>query len=212
MTFRLLAGLAALLLLPACIPPQTGPEGAVPPVADWRPIATEHDRARLRDWRDAWVEALADARAAGHGALVAAEGPLLDPDSAVRGAEPPAGDYRCRTIKVGGQSEGMLDFVAYPFFDCRIGAAEPEEGPMDFVKLSGSQRPVGRLFPDGPRRMVFIGTLQLGDEQGTLRYGHDRERDMIGLLERIGERRWRLVFPRPAYESKIDVIELLPKE
>jgi hypothetical protein len=60
--------------------------------------------------------------------------------------------------------------------------------------------------------MVFLGTLQLGDEPGVLKYGHDRERDMAGLLERIGDRRWRLVFPYPAFESTIDVLELIPNE
>ena len=112
-------------------------------------------------------------------------------------------------LKIGGQGQGLLDYVAYPWFDCRISAGA---GPMDFVKLTGSQRPVGRLFSDSDRRLVFLGTLQLGDERGTLRYGHDRQRDMIGLLERIGERRWRLAFPYPAFESTLDVIELVPKE
>ena len=32
------------------------------------------------------------------------------------------------------------------------------------------------------------------------------------LLHLIGERRWRLAFPYPAFESTLDVIELLPKE
>ena len=58
--------------------------------------------------------------------------------------------------------------------------------------------------------MVFLGTLQLGDEHGVLRYGHDAERDMIGLLERIGERRWRLTLPFPRFESMLDVIEIVP--
>jgi hypothetical protein len=58
--------------------------------------------------------------------------------------------------------------------------------------------------------MIFLGTLQLGDEQGTLRYGHDRDRDMAGILERIGEGRWRLVLPSPAFESMLDVVELTP--
>ena len=58
--------------------------------------------------------------------------------------------------------------------------------------------------------MIFLGTLQLGDEQGSLRYGHDRSRDMIGLLERVGPARWRIAFPAPAFESKLDVIELIP--
>jgi hypothetical protein len=59
--------------------------------------------------------------------------------------------------------------------------------------------------------MVFLGTLQLGDERRSLEYGHDRERDMAGLMERIGDSRWRLVFPYPAFESTIDIIELVPR-
>ena len=33
---------------------------------------------------------------------------------------------------------------------------------------------------------------------------------MAGLVERIGDNRWRLVLPAPAYESMLDVIELVP--
>lgn len=203
----------ALLLAPfvlaACVGETRGPAAAVPAAASWRAIATEYDRERMHGWRTAWVRALSRARAGGHGAEVAAEGVLLEPDAALKGAAPPAGDYRCRVVKVGGKTDAMLDFVAYPQFDCRIGAGA---GAMDFVKLNGSQRPVGRLFADSDRRSIFLGTLQLGDERGVLRYGHDRQRDMIGLFERIGERRWRLAFPYPAFESTLDVIELLPKE
>ena len=197
------------LAIAACASSETGPAAAVPAAASWRSIATEFDRERMRKWRTAWVRAVAQARSGGHGAEVANEGILLEPDAALKGVAPPPGDYRCRVVKVGARSEGLLGFVAYPAFDCRISAGA---GPMDFVKLTGSQRPVGRLFADSDRRLIFLGTLQLGDERGTLRYGHDRQRDMIGLLERIGERRWRLAFPYPAFESTLDVIELLPKE
>jgi hypothetical protein len=34
---------------------------------------------------------------------------------------------------------------------------------------------------------------------------------MIGLVQRIGDRRWRLVLPRPAHESLLDVIEIVPR-
>jgi hypothetical protein len=206
---RFLPLLLAPVLLPACTTNETGPAAAVPAVAGWRAIATDSDLERARKWRTAWVRALAKARAGGHSAEIAAEGILLEPDAGLRGVAPPAGDYRCRVLKVGGKGEGLLDYIAYPNFDCRISAAA---GATDFVKLTGSQRPVGRLFADGDRRLVFLGTLQLGDEQGVLRYGHDRQRDMIGLLERIGERRWRLAFPYPAFESTLDVLELVPKE
>jgi hypothetical protein len=201
--------LLAPLLLPACASGETGPAAAVPAATGWRSIATDVDRERMRKWRSAWVKAVDQARAGGHAAEVAGEGVLLEPDAALKGVEPPPGDYRCRVVKIGGRGEGSLAYVAYPFFDCRIAA---DSGTLAFSKMNGSQRPIGRLFPDSDRRLVFLGTLQLGDEIGTLRYGHDRQRDMIGLLERIGERRWRLAFPYPAFESTLDVIELLPKE
>ena len=38
----------------------------------------------------------------------------------------------------------------------------------------------------------------------------DRGRDLVGVLERIGERRWRLVTPWPAAESNLDLLELVP--
>lgn len=204
-----LAFLLAPILLAACTTGEAGPAAAVPAVESWRAVATDFDRERARKWRTAWVRAVAKARASGHFAEIAKDGILLEPDAALRGPVPPAGDYRCRVLKIGGQGKGLLDYVAYPLFDCRISTGA---GPMDFVKLTGSQRPIGRLFPDSDRRLVFLGTLQLGDERGILRYGHDRQRDMIGLLERIGERRWRLAFPYPAFESTLDVIELIPKE
>jgi hypothetical protein len=201
--------LLAPLLLPACASNETGPAAAVPAAPSWRSVATDSDLERMRKWRTAWVKGLGQARAAGHGAEIAAEGSLLEPDAALKGAAPLPGDYRCRVLKLGGRGETMLDYVVYPFFDCRLSAGA---GAMDFVKLTGSQRPVGRLFADNDRRLIFLGTLQLGDEQGVLRYGHDRQRDMIGLLERVGERRWRLAFPYPAFESTLDVLELVPKD
>ena len=136
---------------------------------------------------------------------IAREGVLLDPDAALADPRPPAGDYRCRTIKLGSPWPEGLFYVAYPSFRCRIGV---EDGHVTFTKLTGSQRPIGRLFADTDRRMVFLGTLQLGDELRSYQYGIDRERDLVASLERVGDRRWRLAFPSPHFESLLDVIEL----
>jgi hypothetical protein len=175
--------------------------------ADWRAVATKEDRDRLRHWRDAWVDGLAQANRTNAGAI-AAGGALFEPDTALAGAQPPPGDYACRTVKLGrAPLGGGLDYVDYPAFRCRIAEVG---GRLHFTKLTGSQRPVGTIFPDNGRRMIFLGTLVLGDETRALRYSRDRERDMIGIIERVGEQRWRLVFPRPHYESMLDVIELTP--
>jgi hypothetical protein len=204
---RLLVPAAALSLLSSAAA-DARPASSVRAAANWRNVATSADRKRIHDWREAWTRALAVARA-DHSAQIDREGALLDPDAGLAGAAPPPGDYRCRTIKLGSRSQGMLTYVDYPGFACRIGAAEAGNS-MSFTKTGGSQRPVGRLFPDTARRMVFLGTLQLADERGVLRYGHDLERDLAGTVERIGPRRWRLTLPLPRFESLLDVIEIVP--
>jgi hypothetical protein len=59
-------------------------------------------------------------------------------------------------------------------------------------------------------RQVFLGSLVLGDETRAMQYGNDPERDLAGFVERIGDRRWRLLLPRPRFESLIDVVEIVP--
>jgi hypothetical protein len=198
----------ALLALAGCTRSRevVAPPDAERPADTWRSLITDDDRGRVRHWRDAWTEALAQAQPA-FAAAIAREGPLLDPDAALPAAPLPAGDYRCRTIKLGSQETGHAAFTAYEPRACRIGA---EGSRLHFTVPDGPQRPLGILFPDSGRRMIFLGTLQLGDEALAYRYSRDRERDMVGLLERIGEHRWRLVFPHPHFESLLDVIEILP--
>jgi hypothetical protein len=175
---------------------------------DWRQVATEKDRKRLRDWRSAFVDGLDAARKSGHSAEIAREGNLLDPDAAQAGGPIPSGAYACRVIKLGAKSQGMLDYVSYPPFVCRI---DQERDLQGFAKLTGSQRPVGLIFPGDALRQVFLGTLVLGDEREARQYGQDKTRDVAAFVERIGPNRWRMVMPRPAFESQVDVVELDPE-
>lgn len=172
----------------------------------WREIASESDRERLRDWRMAFTGALGAATRAGHTADIAREGALLEPDAAL-GGPIPDGTYRCRVIKLGAKSDGILDWVSYPAFTCRV----TQQGQLQgFAKLSGSQRQVGLIFPNDALRQVFLGTLVLGDERAAMQYGEDEMRNVAGYVERIGPNRWRLVMPRPHFESQLDVMELVP--
>jgi hypothetical protein len=45
-----------------------------------------------------------------------------------------------------------------------------------------------------------------------MQYGRDRERDVAGYVERIGPKRWRLLMPAPHFESRTDVMELVPAQ
>ncbi len=176
---------------------------------NWRTVATDTDRRRIRDWRESWVEASDQARSGGQSEVIAREGVLLDPDVALENPAPPPGAYSCRVLKVGSQQPGQIvGFTPYPARPCRIGLVD---GRMTFALLEGPQRPIGRLYTDNELRLIFLGTMQYGDEVRAYQYGVDPERDMIGQLQRIEANRWRLVLPRPAHESLLDVIELTPR-
>ena len=57
-----------------------------------------------------------------------------------------------------------------------------------------------------PRERNIITT-----EERAMPYGADPQRDVIGFVDRLGPRRWRLVMPKPAFESQLDVMELVPQ-
>ena len=202
----------AEIAAPATVPAPAQPAPAPPPPLsmkkagmDWHLVATDRDRERLRTWRDAWTNALARVRAAD----LAAQGALFDPDHALDGTPPPPGRYRCRVFKLGANGAGMREFTAYPPYECRI-ADEGEAASL--YKIGGSQRPVGLLFSDGQSRQIFLGTMMFGDETKPMDYGRDDGRDMAGYVERVGEKRWRLVLPWPKFESILDVVELVPSD
>ena len=185
------------------------PAGLIPRwTTAYKQVASEDDRVRLRDWRKTFEAALDAARKSGHSADIAREGALLDPDAALVGPAVPNGMFRCRVIKLGAQAQGILDYVIYAGFTCRVKA---ERQLQRLAKLSGPQRYVGLVFPGDAIRNVFLGTLVLGDEHRALQYGQDQQRDVAGYVERIGPNRWRLVMPQPHFESQLDVMELVPE-
>ncbi|KTF68868.1 DUF4893 domain-containing protein [Sphingomonas sp. HT-1] len=172
----------------------------------WRQVATDVDRERLRKWRDAWDEALPLARAA-NAAAIDADPLLFDPDRALGEAMPPVGAYRCRTYKLGGDGPAVSPLTIGQWQPCAL----TQEGPVRHFRVSGGvQRAEGDIFPETTARVIFIGTLEIGDESAPLRYGIDNARDLLGYGEQIETRRWRFVVPYPRFESKLDVVEMVP--
>jgi hypothetical protein len=185
------------------------PSGLIPRwTTAWKDVATADDRQRLADWRATFVGALDAAKMGGHGTDIAREGALLQPDAALGPPGIANGMYSCRVIKLGAKADsGGLPYVSYPPFVCRVKA---DRGLQRFNKLSGSQRYVGLIFPGDAVRQIFLGTLVLGDETRALQYGQDQLRDVAGYVERIGPNRWRILMPKPHFESQLDVVELVP--
>lgn len=146
-------------------------------------------RATVQAVKGAAIEDLAALQTAiGGETLPMPEGPLL-------------GDWRCRTIKIGGN----LPLVVYTFFDCRI---ERGADGLRLVKLSGSQRNSGRLFELSGDAWGYAGALHYADE-AQKSYGADPERNMVGRLVRNGADRMWLGLPEPAVESIFDVLEMV---
>lgn len=193
-------------------PPADAPAAPAPAeqggTDDWRKLVSAADASALGRLDQAWRLARAEAEDAGFADQVEALGPLVDPNAGQAGRLQPApGAYRCRTIKLGAKSPGGLAWVAYPFFRCTVELTPG--GDLVLTRQTGSQRSRGLLYPDTDRRLVFIGAQAWGDETGYPAYGEKRERDQIGVFERVGPERWRLVIPWPKQEAKLEILELL---
>jgi Domain of unknown function (DUF4893) len=201
-----LAGCATKPNLPPGVHPSV--EVGPPPKSEaWKALATAEDKDRLARLGLAWQDAIDDANKT-NAAEVRREGKLLMPRSGLPRPDPTPGSYNCRLIKLGKSTLKSKSFESFKPFFCYV---EVEDNLLTIVKQTGSQRPAGRLWEDDdPNRLVFLGSLALGNEDQPLAYGDDPKRNMAGVLERIGPFRWRLVIPWPQSTSKLDVFELTP--
>lgn len=173
---------------------------------DWRLVVSADDRERLREWRDAWQEGLALARRAPAADIIARDPVLFDPDDGLDRPMPTVGAYRCRTIKLG-HIDGGAGLLVDSWGSCRI---VPDGALVRLERLDGAQRLSGLLYAGGTSRAIFLGTVSFAEERRAIAYGHAAGRDLVGVVERIGERRWRLALPYPQFESKLDVVEFEP--
>lgn len=178
------------------------------PTPLWQTLATPADIERLTDWRDQFAMVRQRVLESEKKAELLAGGALFEVDAAIDYAPPPAGLYKCNVTKLAGR---YLEMIAYDYFRCRIIV---ENGRRQFVKLTGSQRPVGYIHDAPPAderdkpHGIFLGTLLLGDEAALVPYGAEKDRDLAGIVERLGQKRWRILFPKPFYESELDIMNL----
>ena len=212
---RLVLAVSALTLLAGCVQEPRGDKPrpvisvAAPTKADvWMKIASTADAQRLANISGAWAAGLTDARKSGFVTGVRDEGVLLKSDAALARPAPTPGSYNCRLVRLGRAGKGTAAFEKFKPFFCYV---EVEGNLLTIVKQTGSSRPAGRLWEDdNDRRLIFLGSLALGDEEQPLAYGENNKRDMAGILERIAPFQWRLVIPWPQDGAKLNVFELTP--
>ena len=109
------------------------------------------------------------------------------------------GEWRCSTTKVGGLSP----LVVYGWFKCRV---SDDGSGWKLEKTSGSQRTTGRFYDDGEKRLIYLGSFSIAGDTPKP-YGSGPESDQVGYAFRTGPAEWRIEFPAPQYESKLDILE-----
>ncbi len=200
MSRRILASLAALALLGS----GTSLMAEDGMVDSWRGLTLPRDQERLDNWRSVFEQARAKAIDNDYGVDLTNGGVLYRVDATYRHAPIPDGRYRCNVSKLGGE---FLQFIAYDYFRCDV---KTIKGRTAFTKRTGSQRVIGHIYPGDKSHDVLLGTMQLADETEVMPYGSDADRDEAGRVERIGAKRWRILFPAPSAEADITIMDLQP--
>ena len=109
------------------------------------------------------------------------------------------GEWRCRTIKAGG----LAQLVVYGWFKCRV---TDDGSGWTLEKLTGSQKTKGSFFDDGDKRLTYLGSFAVNADPFP-KYGSGPDSDQPGYAFRTGQNSFRIEFPAPRYESKLDILE-----
>lgn len=210
------AALIVALALAGCTLPGANDDkprpviSAPPPLKQdvWQQIASSEDANRIRRLGTAWSSGLEEARRSGFDDDIESEGKLLNANAAQAKPAPTPGSYSCRVIRLGKENGRGATFQKFKPFFCYVGV----EGELfTIVKQTGSQRPAGRLWEDdNPHRLIFLGTIAIGNEEEARAYGEDPKRDTAGIFERFAPFKWRLLIPFPQSGARLDVFELTP--
>ncbi len=162
-------------------------------------LMTPSDEARLEKHDETRREAMREARSGGDAAQYAELDALLAKPLLSTSDFDLSGEWRCRTTKVGGLSP----LVVYGWFKCKV---SDDGSGWKLEKTSGSQRTTGRFYDDGGKRLIYLGSFHVAEEKAKP-YGSGPASDQVGYAFRTGGAEWRIEFPSPRYESKLDILE-----
>ncbi|MBN9221909.1 MAG: DUF4893 domain-containing protein [Mesorhizobium sp.] len=173
---------------------------ALPALADGQvqKLITAADKARLDKYDDTRKAALAEAKAGNPTDIKQLDALLAKPVVSFSDKDL-TGNWQCRTIKVGGLSP----LVIYGWFKCKV---TDDGSGWRLQKINGSQRTQGRFFDDGEKRSIYLGAGSVNNDKAKP-YGSGPQTDQVGYAFRNSAKEWRIEFPSPYYESKLDIME-----
>jgi len=179
-----------------------------PAFAGWQDAASAFDANRLAKLSESKAKGLAEAEHGASASDLAIIHGVLDAAPTQASDRELEGNWRCRTIKLGG----MTPDVIYGWFRCKI---SDDGGALRFRKVSGSQRANGTLYSDQSGALVYLGASNVANEPehhysggGNSAGAPATPDDQIGLLISTGQNSARLELPYPVQESTFDIIEL----
>jgi hypothetical protein len=161
-------------------------------------LITAADKARLDKYGETRKAALDEAKAGNPSEFKQLDALLARPLVAFSDKDL-TGNWKCRTIKAGGISP----LVIYGWFKCKV---TDDGSGWRLAKISGSQRTAGRFFDDGEKRAIYLGSFSVNNDKAKP-YGSGPESDQVGYAFRNSASEWRIEFPAPHYESKVDIME-----
>lgn len=162
-------------------------------------LMTPADKARLERYEETRKLALDEARGGQPTEFAELETLLAKPPRSLPDFDL-GGEWRCRTIKAGG----IATLVVYDWFSCRV--TDDGSGWM-LEKTGGSQRTAGHFYDDGETRLIYLGSFHIAGDAARA-YGSGVETDQVGYAFRTGPAEWRIEFPAPQYELKLDILQL----
>ncbi|HEX8125374.1 MAG TPA: DUF4893 domain-containing protein [Allosphingosinicella sp.] len=197
-----LAGAAACQTAPPGRSAEAGPRIVLEEAEPWRSVASQRDAIALDSLPDRWRQALAAGRASKLSRRIAAEGELLAPEARLARAAPAPGSYRCRYVRPGGRK-----WVSSAPGYCYVGV---EERQLTLATELRGLRFGGYLWElKGGEQLVFLGAAVPAGSRAPPAYGDDPSGDAAGLVERIGEFRYRLTLPEPTPGSGLTIVEMV---
>lgn len=199
------AGILVVSMLAAgCAAERTRPAArasvAIEDAPAWRNTIASEDEGRLA----ALPAALQGLAARLPARVRTAQGALLDPQAGLDYPALPPGAYRCRTLRLRAGGRATI-LRTTPADFCNVSGAP--DG-LAYARQTGAEPAAGYFYPDG-RRYIFLGARQARAGDNSIGYQHDRKRDLVGVVERVGGFRWRIAVPGTS-AGAVDIVELTP--